>query len=213
MKTPDLQPLHEFLHFGRRGQKIPSASSSRKRSRSVQPLAATPARPTNLESPANTSEGRSMSMSPTARDTKDRMLVLWGFAEHFRVVYKLFSLSLSLSLSLCVCVWPVSHSPCRPDQLFLTVQCIALFAPGVLCWESFPSCVCVRVCPCVCVCVCVCVCDRALARDLSAHHSRQGGDRIRQLDSLASYPSPRTPQTPQPGMEPEPTATVLTVPW
>ena len=69
-------------------------------------------------------------------------------------------------------------------------------------------CVCVR----ACVCVCVCVCDRALVRYLSAHHSKQGGDRIQQLDSLASYPSPQTPQTPQPGMEPEPTATVLTVP-
>ena len=66
--------------------------------------------------------------------------------------------------------------------------------------------------PCLCGCVCVCGCDGALARNLSAHHSGQGGDRIRQLNSLASYPSPRTPQTPQPGMEPEPTATVLTVP-
>ena len=33
-------------------------------------------------------------------------------------------------------------------------------------------------------------------------------DGVLQPDSLASSPSPRTPQTPQPGMEPEPTATV-----
>ena len=34
--------------------------------------------------------------------------------------------------SVCgMAAWPVSHTPCRPDELFLTVQCIALFAPGV----------------------------------------------------------------------------------
>ena len=55
--------------------------------------------------------------------------------------------------------------------------------------------------------VCVCVFDGLPGMVLLVRI-----DKTRQLDSLASSPTPRTPQTLQSGMEPEPTATVLTVP-
>ena len=61
---------------------------------------------------------------------------------------------------MCVCVcppfpyaterrlaaWPISHNPWPPNELFMTVQCIALFAPRV----SVLGVVCL-----VCVCVCL----------------------------------------------------------